>query len=160
MEAERRMPKNRLKELLDDPTNGRAITQFTAEFFVNVLIRGRQILGNDFDAVIVLLTIQTYVGEKAFRTNEQNVRKLSFNDPYPEELLVPISRLAIANITGLPRETVRRKVALLEKLGMVRKVGTRGILISYEFALGPQRAELALMSHAQLRRLLDRTFSL
>jgi DNA-binding IclR family transcriptional regulator len=93
------------------------------------------------------------VGEKAFRLNEKNCRSLGFADPFPEDLLVPISRLALANITGLPKETVRRKIIRLEELGLVRRVGTRGLLMSREFAFSQQRADLMIFNQRAILRM-------
>lgn len=116
-------------------------------------MKGRSIVGNDFDAVIILLIIQVYVGEKAFRLNERNVRYMPFTERYPDDLLVPISRLAISDITGLPKETVRRKILKLENLGLIRRVGARGVAISHEFAASMERAELMMFNHKALQKL-------
>lgn len=147
------MTAKRYQKILDTPRNARAIAQYTIEYILDFCIAGRSLIGNDFDAAIILFAIQVWVGEKAFRLNEQNCRNLGFEDPFPEELLVPISRLALANITGLPKETVRRKVLRLEALGLVRTVGTRGLLMSREFAFSPDRARLMIHNQKTIKRL-------
>jgi hypothetical protein len=138
----------------------RAIAQYSIEYILNFCLKGRSLIGNDFDAAIVLFTIQVYVGERAFRLNEQNCRAMGFDDPFPDDLLVPISRLAIANITGLPKETVRRKTLRLEHLGLIRRVGSRGLAISHEFAAGSERETLMHFNHKSLVRMVSQIAAL
>ena len=142
-----------MENILTSPNRARAVAQYSIEYILGFCIKGRSLVGNDFDAAIILFAIQVYVGEKAFRLNEKNCRSMGFQDPFPEDLLVPISRLALANITGLPKETVRRKVIRLEQLGLVRRVGTRGLLISREFAFSAERADLMIFNHRAILRL-------
>ncbi len=154
--ADTRMDGKKVRAVLDDPTSGRAVTQYSMEFMMTFFTIARSIVGNDFDAAIVLLMIQIYVGERAFRLNERNVRSMSFAESYPDDLLVPISRLAIATLTGMPRETVRRKVEKLEKMGIVRKVGTRGLAISHEFAASAERANAADVNLTAVKKFFDK----
>jgi len=68
---------------------------------------------------------------------------LSGNQPMPVELAVPMSRRAIARVTGLPTETVRRHVD-----AMVR----RGILLSRpKGVLAPNRLHEGWVAAASLR---------
>ncbi len=148
------------EQILDDPQRARVVAQYTIEYILGFCIKGRSLVGNDFDAAIILFTIQIYVGERAFRRNEKNCRSMGFADTFPEELLVPISRLALATITGLPKETVRRKIIRLEQLGLVRRVGSRGLLMSREFAFSPQRAELMIFNQKIVRKMFDQLATL
>jgi len=147
-------------KILGSPKKARAVAQYTIEYILNFCIAGRSLVGNDFDAAIILFAIQVYVGEKAFRNNERNCRNLGFEDPFPEDLLVPISRLALASMTGLPKETVRRKTKRLEELGLIRTVGTRGLLMSREFAFSPDRAKLMAHNQKTIRKMFSQIASL
>ncbi len=147
-------------EILRSPKKARAIAQYTIEYILEFCIAGRSLVGNDFDAAIILFAIQVYVGEKAFRNNEKNCRNLGFEDPFLEDLLVPISRLALASMTGLPKETVRRKIKRLEELGLVRKVGTRGLLMSREFAFSPERAKLMIHNQRTIKKMFSQIAAL
>jgi len=140
------------RKTLDSLDLARGVAQFSIEYVLGFCIKGRSLVGNDFDAAIVLFAIQVYVGEKAFRLNERNVRNMPFSERFPDDLLVPISRLALADITGLPKETVRRKTLKLEQLGLIRRVGSRGLAISHEFAASAERAELMFFNHKALRK--------
>lgn len=138
----------------------RAFSQFSIEYVVDFLLKGRTLLGNDFDAVTILLVIMTQTMERAFRLDQDNVRRLSWHEPLPADLFVPISRLAIAAITGLPKETVRRKVAKLERLGLVVKTGSRGVIVSQQLLTSTEMMDLIGYNHKILERLLNRLYSL
>jgi len=68
---------------------------------------------------------------------------LSGNQPMPVELAVPMSRRAIARVTGLPTETVRRHVDTMV---------SRGILVSMpKGVLAPSRLHEGWVAAATLR---------
>jgi hypothetical protein len=96
--------------------------------------------------VDMLILIATTTGnvQRALRTGSLP-QPLRGSEPLPPELVVPISRRAIARVTGLPTETVRRHVD-----SMVR----RGILVSMpKGVLAPSRLNEGWAEGAVLRLL-------
>jgi hypothetical protein len=75
--------------------------------------------------VELLILIATTTGnvQRALRS-EALPEALRGSKPLPPELVVPMSRRAIARITGLPTETVRRHVASMVERGIL--VSARG----------------------------------
>lgn len=49
--------------------------------------------------------------------------RLNAGEPVPDDMRQPVSRRAIAESTGLPRETVRRKIAVLVEKGFLVEDG-------------------------------------
>jgi hypothetical protein len=94
--------------------------------------------------VELLILIATTTGnvQRAVRSAPMPAT-LKGNQPMPAELAVPMSRRAIARVTGLPTETVRRHVD-----SMVR----RGILLSRpKGVIAPSRLHEGWASAATLR---------
>jgi len=68
--------------------------------------------GHDYEAVLIYWSVVTAsVGR--FLRNDDLITLIESGGPLPEEAHHPISARAIAEATGLPRETVRRKIAAL-----------------------------------------------
>jgi hypothetical protein len=96
--------------------------------------------------VEMLILIATTTGnvQRALRTGSLP-EPLRGSEPLPPELVVPMSRRAIARVTGLPTETVRRHVDSM--------VG-RGILVSMpKGVLAPNRLNEGWAAGAVLRLL-------
>jgi hypothetical protein len=94
--------------------------------------------------LLILLATTTGNVQRALRP-EALPQALRGRQPLPPALMVPISRRAIARVTGLPTETVRRHVD-----GMVR----RGILVATpRGVLAPSRLDEGWAPGAVLRLL-------
>lgn len=79
-------------------------------FLVDHLTDLSRSYGGDFQQILILAII----GQRRLNV----VRGLPGPDrPHPETMAISASRLA--DVTGIPRETVRRKLALLERKGWV-----------------------------------------
>jgi hypothetical protein len=68
--------------------------------------------------LLILLATTTGNVQRALRL-EVLPQALRGSEPLPAELVVPISRRAIARVTGLPTETVRRNVDNMVKRGIL-----------------------------------------
>jgi hypothetical protein len=79
------------------------------------------------EPVDLLILIATTTGntQRAVRP-EALPGSLRGSTPLPSELIVPMSRRAIARVTGIPKETVRRHVAGMIERGVLLPVG-RGV---------------------------------
>lgn len=68
--------------------------------------------------LLILIATTTGNVQRALRT-EALPEALRGNKPLPPELVVPMSRRAIARVTGIPTETVRRHVESMVKRGIL-----------------------------------------
>ncbi len=70
------------------------------------------------------LTLCLVLGEIASRNTERHFderRDISRSTNISQNLLLPCNALSISDVTGIPRETVRRKLAKLLALGWIEK---------------------------------------
>lgn len=106
----------------------------------------REYLGLDNDDLMVLLNI-------ALANVQRFMRDRVGRDPFlanvgiPQDAIVPISRRAIARATGLPRETVRRRVDRLIAEGLV--VELTGGVRSRPRILAETNVIAALIEHVE-----------
>jgi hypothetical protein len=68
--------------------------------------------GHDYEAVLIYWSVVVASVGRYLR-NDDLITLIEGGAPLPEEAHHPISARAIAEATGLPRETVRRKIAVL-----------------------------------------------
>jgi hypothetical protein len=114
------------QEILPDPgpsvrdhPQSRVIAHFVTEFILRTAEGVSQSFDHDYEAAILFLTISVRNGEKAMNDPKMRERYGSFKDTIPDDDALYVSRMALARATGLPRETVRRKVAKLIARGWV-----------------------------------------
>lgn len=69
--------------------------------------------GHDYEAVLIYWSVVVASVGRLLRNDDQIRLIESGGAPLPEEDHHPVSARAIAEATGLPRETVRRKIAAL-----------------------------------------------
>jgi len=102
-----------------DHPNSRVIAHFVAEFILRSAAVISEVYDHDYEMAILFMTISNRNGEKVM--SDPKLREIygSYQSTVPQEHILLISRMALARATGLPRETVRRKVATLIKKGWV-----------------------------------------
>jgi len=102
-----------------DHPYSRLIAHFVAEFILRSAEGVSEVYDHDYEAAILFMTISNRNSEKVM--NDPKLRELygSYKSTIPPEHTLLISRMALARATGLPRETVRRKVAKLIGKGWV-----------------------------------------
>ncbi len=102
-----------------DHPHSRLIAHFVAEFILRSAEGISEIFDHDYEAAMLFLMISNRNSEKAM--NDPKLREIygSYRTTIPPEHSLLISRMALARATGLPRETVRRKVAKLIEKGWV-----------------------------------------
>ena len=114
--------------------------QFLTEHLVDCL----HAFGGDFDQVIILAVLgQTHLA--AFRSANA--------DPDKAAMAVWINATRIADVTGLPRQTVRRKLLALAGRGWVRQNEQRGWALVGSFSDSPVKRDLADLNQRGLTRL-------
>ncbi len=120
--AVERLPDETLPEpgpSVRDHPYSRAIAHFVAEFILRSAETVSGVFDHDYEAAILFMTISNRNSEKAM--SDPKLRELygSYRATIPPEHALLISRMALARATGLPRETVRRKVAKLIEKGWI-----------------------------------------
>ncbi len=102
-----------------DHPSSRAIAHFVGEYILRSAESVSQIFGHDYEAAIIFMSISNRNADKVM--NDPKLREIygSYQTPIPQEHALLISRMALARATGLPRETVRRKVAKLLARGWI-----------------------------------------
>ncbi len=78
--------------------------------------------GGDMLMTLVLGEIATHNLGRFFAGDEPQLPESALNDPeLQRSLLRPCNALSISNATGIPRETVRRRVKTLRELGLIEQ---------------------------------------
>lgn len=78
--------------------------------------------GGDMLMTLVLGEIATHNLGRFFASDEPPLPESALNDPeLQRSLLRPCNALSISNATGIPRETVRRRVKTLRELGLIEQ---------------------------------------
>lgn len=79
----------------------------------------------DYETVLICLSVNSIGAEKFMRTGlPAELRNLE--NPLPSGMLGAVNTASIAAATGLNRETVRRKLAKLERLGALERDESSG----------------------------------
>ncbi|MEJ0040965.1 MAG: hypothetical protein WDM81_01470 [Rhizomicrobium sp.] len=78
-----------------------------------------EVFDHDYEAAVLFLTISNRNSEKVMNDPKLRYAYGSYQTTIPPEHTLLINRMALARATGLPRETVRRKVAKLIAKGWV-----------------------------------------
>ncbi len=117
------------------------------EFFIEHLSDVSRALRGDLQAVIVLALI----GQVQMRAMRQAA--LAGQDPYslPAER-VSISASRIADVTGIPRQTVRRKFVALERRGWVVQGESGAYRLAIRDGTAPARIDLEAVDRRAMAR--------
>jgi hypothetical protein len=81
--------------------------------------------GHDYEAILIYWSVVIASVGRILRSDDLTLL-MENGGPLPEEAHHPVSARAIAEATGLPRETVRRKIAVLVAAGHLAQDG-RGV---------------------------------
>ena len=132
---------------LNEEATSRLVNAFAVEFVVRYMHEAAKLFDADYESALIFLAILESNGR-------QNIRQPWFAQDYgdvrlsvPTEMVRPISRQAIAESLCIPRETVRRKVAILVERGFLTEVQggvitTRGVIGNEKF-LAAQRGVMS-----------------
>jgi hypothetical protein len=97
------------------PRNARLKGMAICDFVLRTLELMRDAGDGDLERFAIYLAV---VSAGAGRhTRDPEIRKAYADAPLPDDMRTPVSRRAIAASLGIPRETVRRKVAELIAMG-------------------------------------------
>lgn len=133
------------------------LTSFTLRMFEEWRRAFRGLLGEDadYETVFICLSVNAIGAEKFMRTGlAAELRTL--DQPLPPGMLAPVNLSSIAAATGLNRETVRRRVIKLERLGMLERDGRGGWRIPSGIAASDEVERVVQIQKAGVFRLAAR----
>jgi hypothetical protein len=127
---------------------------FVAEFVQRSAAPVVAAFGNDYELAMIFLAITTQNVQHIMLNQATRKQFASLSVVIPEHLMRPVSRMALARSTNLPRETVRRKVLKLMERGFVEET-PRGLIVPFSVRDAPLYAETVAVQEANLRRLFS-----
>lgn len=132
----------------------RAATTLSMEYILRSMYGSARRFGGDYECTVIYLTIATASLGAVIRHGDYATR--------PEELaasppsgLGAVSRASISRATGIPRETVRRKINTLIADGLVLDGGTAGLTIRPRGGRTPEFEEAMRLNTVSLKRLFS-----
>lgn len=138
-------------DILTHP-GSRIFAYFTAEFMLRAAASIAVAFEHDYESAILFLSITTQNTQNVMHKRDLRQRYASMSTPVDPDLMTPVSRSALARSTGLPRETVRRKVARMIERGLI--VDTpKGLIVPRQVTDNPLYAEALRPQIESLRRL-------
>ncbi len=138
---------------LDAPYS-RLFSYFVAEFIQRTCLPVVAAFDNDYEQAMIFLAISTQNAQNLMLNKVTRKEYASFANFVPEHLMRPVSRMALARSTNLPRETVRRKVLKLIERGYVVET-PKGLVVPRSLRDLPAYGETVAVQEANLRRLFS-----
>ena len=117
------------------------------EFFIEHISDVSRGLKGDLQAMLVLAVIGQALLHGTRTAKEESLDPANLP---PEKISINASR--IADITGIPRETVRRKLALLEDWGWIRRNADGSCCLAFENGETIAKRDLAHIDARAIRR--------
>jgi hypothetical protein len=143
---------------LDKITNttepSRAIAYHSAEYVLRYMSDIGSIFGHEYDKMMIYLVIATSGIQNIVHAPEKFAPYWSTNTTIPAEMQHPVTRSAIARATGLPRETVRRKVAAMLDSDLLTIDPRGGLRLTPGILAHTRIARLLVKNEANVRRLV------
>src|SRR5665213_3386650 len=118
------------KKSVNMVTYSRAIGFYSVEYLLRTLRNLGPAFDFDYERMIIALSVTMGNVQHLVNTPEQLAAYPDLATVIPAELQRPVTRLAITRATGLPRETVRRKVANLVEAGVLVKDARGGVRLT------------------------------
>lgn len=139
-------------------TGGSRYSRTLGIYSIEYLLRTLRNLGPlfDFDYERMIITLSVSMGNVQHLMNppEQLAPFEDITAIIPAEIQRPVTRLAITRATGLPRETVRRKVAALVESGFLIKDERGGVRLRPGALTDPKYVGAVLQNDADVRRMI------
>jgi hypothetical protein len=124
------------------------------EYLLRTLRNLGPIFAFDYERMIIALTVTMGNVQHLISSAELAGTLSDLSTIIPAELQRPVTRLAITRATGLPRETVRRKVAKLIEAGVLIKDERGGVRITPGLLTSGPIREAVGQNESDLRRLV------
>ncbi len=130
----------------------RIFAYFTAEFMLRAASSIAVAFDHDYESAILFLSVTTQNSQNIMLKRDLRTRYASLSTPIDPELMTPVSRSALARSTGLPRETVRRKIAKMMERGLIIDT-PRGLIVPREVTGNPLYGAILRPQAESLRRM-------
>ncbi len=137
-----------------DAPYSRLFAYFVAEFILRTSLPVVAAFDNDYEEALIFLAISTQNTQNLMLNQATRKQYSSFSVYVPQPLIRPVSRMALARSTNLPRETVRRKVLKLIQHGYVQET-PKGLIVPRSARDIPGYAETVGVQETNLRRLFS-----
>ncbi len=137
-----------------DAPYSRLFSYFIAEFMLRTALPVAAAFDNDYEEALIFLAISTQNTQNLMLNQATRKQYSSFSEYVPEQLMRPVSRMALSRSTNLPRETVRRKVLKLISRGFVQET-PKGLIVPRGVRDIPLYAETVAAQEVNLRRLFS-----
>jgi hypothetical protein len=134
----------------------RTLAFYSTEYLLRTLHNLGPTFDYDYERMIITLSVTMSNIQHLLNSPEQLAPFDDVSTAIPAELQRPVTRLAITRATGLPRETVRRKVALLIKAGMLVSDERGGVRLTSGALNQPLFQAAIEQNDADVRRLVRR----
>ena len=108
--------------------------------------------GHDYEAILIYWSVVVASVGRLLRNDDQLRLIETDGQPLPAEEHHPISARAIAEATGLPRETVRRKIALLVADGHLAQ-DSRGVRTKPGLMTQRDNAQFMVVATREVKRM-------
>lgn len=130
-----------------DIKNFRAVCRIVSHFIIKSLNLANKVHHGDALEALIFTAIWT--------TNTSHVRgQNNFNEvPIPEELRRPVTVARLAQVVGIPPETVRRYVNRMVEHGLCRRIGRKGVIVPESVFLQPDMVVAAKEQYLAARQL-------
>jgi len=116
---------------------------FSTRFITRTLRRFAQLLDNDYDTLMVFLVVAESCLQAIIPLGGSTADIESLEKGYEDSISLGLSALNIGEATGIPRETVRRKVKTLTDLGLLATAErSRHIYVPLRALLEPEMLEV------------------
>jgi hypothetical protein len=112
------------------------------------------VFGYDYERMIIALSVAMGNVQHLMNSPDQIAPYMDLTTIIPPELQRPVTRLAITRSTGLPRETVRRKVAALIEVGVLIHDERGGVRLMPGSLTGEMFLSSVEQNDADVRRLV------
>ena len=124
----------------------------TGEGLLRILRAAGDLYGHDYEAIIIYWSV-VLASVGRFLRNEDQIKLIEGDAaPLPQEEHHPVSARAIAEATGLPRETVRRKIAHLVADGYLAQ-DSRGVRTVPGLLDARGNAEFTALAAREIKRM-------
>lgn len=150
-DGRRPLPVSAGPDPLESPWS-RLLAFHVAEFILRMAASVARVTANDFVRAIVFTTISNRNTAAVMSHRIKRLPYIGFENLFPAELSEPVTRLAVARSSGLPRETVRRKAADLLEEGWIEELDG-GLRVVYGVSNSPVYAMMLQPQAASLKRL-------
>jgi hypothetical protein len=132
----------------------RTLGFYSIEYLLRTLRSLGPVFNHDYERMIIALSVMMGNVQHLINTPEQLEPYEDLSTIIPAELQRPVTRLAITRATGLPRETVRRKVASLIEAGVLIKDERGGVRLTPGALNTPLFVGAVAQNDADVRRMV------